>query len=178
MEFFLPSLIILILAGITSFALIPRLSPIVILVLSLALLSFGMYHHYKLFAAEYRQSTWQEQLKFYGPGIAIGGLVIFILIFVVSLFSKGEVPVPNMPTVTPASTANNITTPLSTVFNTVTNAANSVINSASDITDTISNTATNAFNKVTNTVNNTLKNTRNNAGVAAGNIRPSFFNKV
>ncbi len=178
MEFFLPSLIILILAGITSFALIPRLSPVIILILSLALLTFGMYHHYKLFAAEYRQSTWQEQLKFYAPGIAIGGLVLFILIFVVSLFRKGEVPIPNMPTVTPASTANNMTAPLSTVINTVTTAANNVINSASDITETISNSATNAINKVTNTVNNTLKNTGRNAGAAAGNIRPSFFNKV
>ena len=163
MEFFLPSLVILILAGVTSFVIIPRMGPMIILVLSLALLAFGMYHHYKLFASEYRLSTWQDQLRFYAPGVAIAALVFFILIFVVSLFKGGQVPVPNMPS--PAYTVSNSTlSPAASILNTVTNAASTITDSITNAAVTVKNTASNIVNTVS------PGNSRN--------IRPSFFNKV
>jgi hypothetical protein len=168
MEFFLPSLVILILAGVTSFVIIPRMGPMIVLVLSLALLAFGMYHHYKLFSSEYRLSTWQEQLKFYAPGVAIAALVFFILFFVVSLFKGGQVPVPNMPS--PAITANNSTlSPVASILNTVKNTVSSAAETVSTVAESAVNTVSNAASTIKNTVSPN-KNSRN--------IRPSFFNKV
>lgn len=168
MEFFLPSLVILILAGVTSFVIIPRMGPIIVLVLSLALLAFGMYHHYKLFSSEYRLSTWQEQLRFYGPGVAIAALVFFILFFVVSLFKGGQVPVPNMPS--PAITASNSTlSPVASILNTVKNTVSNAAETVSSVAESAVNTVKNTASTITNTISPN-KNSRN--------IRPSFFNKV
>ena len=64
---------------IVSFAVAPNLSPIILAVLSIALLVFGVYHHYNMFASEYRLSTWQESLKIYAPAIMIGAIIIFII---------------------------------------------------------------------------------------------------
>jgi hypothetical protein len=173
MEFFLPSLVILILAGIVSFVVIPRMGPLVVLVLSIALLTFGMYHHYKLFSAEYRQSTWQEQLRFYAPGIAIGGLVLFIMIYITSLFRGGEVPVPEMPSITPVSNSNTITSPVASILNTLKNTAENVMDTATSTINTIKNTT----NKVANTISENI-NTTINTSVNSKNIRTSFFNKI
>jgi hypothetical protein len=156
MEFFLPSLIILVLAGIVSFVIIPKTSPLIILILSLCLLVFGMYHHYSLFASEYRLSTWQEQLKFYGPGVAIGSLIVFILLFVLSIFRGGQVPVPEISSITPAQTNGT----MGSILNTVTNAASNIINTATVTANDIKNTVAGVTNRSRNT------------------IRTSFFSKV
>ena len=162
MEFFLPSLIILALASIVSFVIIPKTSPLIILIISFCLLIFGMYHHYTLFASEYRLSTWQDQLKFYGPGIAIGGLLLFIILFVLSIFRGGQVPVPEI-SLTPASSTGTV----GSILNTVTNAASNMINTATNTVDNIKNTVKTAVTQSENIVNRS-KNT----------IRTSFFSKV
>jgi hypothetical protein len=161
MEFFLPSLIILVLAGIVSFVIIPKTSPLVILILSLCLLMFGMYHHYKLFASEYRLSTWQEQFKFYGPGVAIGGLILFILLFVLSIFRGGQVPVPEVAALTPAPPSTEGA--VGSILNTVTNATSDILNTATSVVNNMKNTVTGITGNV-----NRPRNT----------IRTSFFNKV
>ena len=63
MELFIPSLFVLLIAGILAFALVPRLSVPIILLLSLVILMFTMRKHMYDFAAEYRYSTWQYQLR-------------------------------------------------------------------------------------------------------------------
>ena len=171
MEFFLPSLIILILSGIVSFVIIPKISPIIILILSFALLAFGMYHHYKLFADEYRLSTWQEQIRFYAPGVAIGSLVLFILIFVLSLFKHAEVPVPNIPSISPVTTTNTFTAPVASALNTVTAAANNMM---SNTTRAVSG----AVNTIKNTANMVIGNAQNGRNAINKNIGSSFFSKV
>lgn len=122
MEFYLPSLLILVISGIIIFTVLPNFAPMVLLAISLALLIGGMYHHYNLFKDEYRNATWYETLKAYAPGIMYGILIIFLLGYVLSFFGGGGVPVPNSPELpTP-----NIIESVKSVANAATNTANSI----------------------------------------------------
>jgi hypothetical protein len=171
MEFFLPSLIVLILSAIVVFVFLPRMAPFVLLLLSAGLLGFGIYHHYSLFKDEYRFSTWQDQLKIYGPGALIGVIVLFLVGFILSFFGGASMPVPSVPSMPEMPSMPEIP-PASEVFNNVTN--------------TVTNTVTNAINRVNNAFNrNGAAGNSNNANrnrlvrnAAAKNIRPSFFEEI
>ena len=75
-----------------------------------------------MFASEYRLSTWQDGLKIYAPAIMIGAILIFIIYAILAFFTKGSVPVPQMPTIT-APSENSIT---NSVMKTVNNVVNSL----------------------------------------------------
>jgi hypothetical protein len=79
MEFFIPGLLLFLVSIIISFILAPRFTPLVVALLSIGFLTYGVYDHYKMFAAEYRLSTWQESLKIYAPAIMIAAIIIFII---------------------------------------------------------------------------------------------------
>lgn len=157
MEFFIPSLLLFLLAVIVSFVIVPKFTPLLIAILSIVLLTFGVYNHYKIFSAEYRLSTWQESLKIYAPAIMIAALILFIIYSILSFFSSGSVPVPIVP---------NVETPSA---NTATNAITSTLNS---VTKTIGDTLSNVTNQITenigantgilNNVLNVNKNTNKN----------------
>ncbi len=144
MEFFIPSLFIFLLAIIVSFVFIPRFTPIITAILSIVFLTFGVYHHHKMFASEYRLSTWQDGLKIYAPAIMIGAIILFIVYSILSFFSSGSVPVPQMP---------NMTSPNGSVANTLTNATESIGDIMNDMKDTVSNAVNNVKNTVSNTIN-------------------------
>lgn len=122
MELFLPSLFIFLLATIVITFIVPRMSPIIIAVMAAALLAFGVYHHFTLFWNEYKQSTWQDQLKLFAPGIMLAIIIVYVLFSIVMFFTGGSVPIPSMPEmVLPSantatnrvtSTLNNIIQPL------------------------------------------------------------------
>jgi len=152
MELFIPSLFVFIVAILVCFILIPRFTPLITAILALGMLSYGVYDHYKLFASEYRLSTWQESLKIYAPAIMIGALILFIIYSIIMFFSKGSVPIPSAP---------NISLPPS---NTATNAVTEHIN---NVTSGITNTLGNLTDGITNTVNNMTGN--NNANKGNGN---------
>jgi len=59
MELYLPSIIILLLAGLLIIAVLPRLSPLVLVIIVSLLLAITGYHHATLFREEYAMSTWQ-----------------------------------------------------------------------------------------------------------------------
>ena len=63
MEFFIPGLCLFLVAIIITFIIAPRATPLVAAILSIGFLSFGVFEHYKMFASEYRLSTWQEIFK-------------------------------------------------------------------------------------------------------------------
>jgi hypothetical protein len=160
MEIFLPSVMILAVAGIVVFTILPRFGPMVLLVLSLALLMFGLYHHWSHFASEYRLSTWQDNFKTYGPGITIAIMIIFLMIFILSYFGKsGAVPAPNMPS------AGEIMSNVNTAVNTALN------NTANTINNAINNTIRNVNSAYDNLVNNV-----NTANVR--NKNRSFFSEI
>jgi hypothetical protein len=112
MEFFLPSLFIFLLAVIVISFVVPRMSPMIIIGMSAVLLGFGVYHHFKLFWNDYKQSTWQDQLRLFAPGIMLTVIIIYVLFSLLMFFTGGSVPVPPMPKVElpPANTATNFVT--------------------------------------------------------------------
>jgi hypothetical protein len=128
MELFIPSLFVLLIAGLFSFLIIPRLSVPIVLFVSMIILVYVLRNHYSLFYNEYRYSTWQYTLKQYAPYVMI--LFLFIIIFTSSSFASfdgiSEPPTSFSP-LPPASTATNpITSALNTGMRSISNVASSV----------------------------------------------------
>jgi hypothetical protein len=89
MEFFLPSILFLLVACGIVFFVIPRFGPLVLAGISLVLLVMGIYNHYSLFQTEYRLSTWQSGMIGYAPFIMIGALVLAIILYLLYLVPSG-----------------------------------------------------------------------------------------
>ena len=90
MEFFLPSILFLLVACGIVFFVVPRFGPLVLAGVSLILLVAGIYNHYSMFATEYRLSTWQSGMVSYAPFIMIGALVLGILLYLFYLLPSGS----------------------------------------------------------------------------------------
>jgi hypothetical protein len=112
MELFLPSLLLFLIAVIVIAFLLPRMSPLIIVLLSAGLLGVGVYHHFNLFWDDYKQSTWQDQLRAFAPGIMLILIVLYVLYALLTVFTGGQVPVPSLPSVElpSAETATNVVT--------------------------------------------------------------------
>ncbi len=150
MEFFIPSLFLFLVAIAISFLIIPRFTPLITAILSIVLLSYGVYDHYKMFAYEYRLSTWQDSLKIYAPAVMIFAIILFIVYSILGFFSKGAVPVPSIPSVSlpPANTATNV----------VTGAINTATTGLTNMLSNMTGEETNATRKNnTNRGNNTTR---------------------
>lgn len=163
MELFLPSMLVFLLVTIVVFFILPKLSPMIIAFLAAALLAFGIYHHFTIFWSEYQQSTWQEQLKHFAPGIMIGFIIIYIIFSLIMFFTSGEVPVPRVPNIElpPANTATNVIT------STINNALQAI---------TPNNMKTNGNTNIGNNLNrgNTENNTNKNKN-KNNNLTRSFL---
>ena len=159
MEFFIPGLLLFLLFLAIAFFVVPRATPMIAAILSIIFLTYGVYEHYQLFASEYRLSTWQESLKIYAPALMIAAIIIFIIYFMLSLFTGASVPVPSMPNVD-LPTMNEIAANISNTYNNATNAITNGFN-----TNTNTNKNKNNNNSLINTLmgNNNAKN--NNAKV-------------
>ena len=149
MEFFLPGLLIFILAvGITA-ALAPHFTPLFTAVLSIVFLCYGVYDHYQLFASEYRLSTWQDTLIIYAPAVMIFGTIIFVIYGILAFFTSGHVPVPDL------SSLSNISVPsVESISQYTTNSMNGIKKSISSSI----NSVTNAVSKSANSYQNKNKN--------------------
>jgi hypothetical protein len=140
MEFFIPGLLLFLVSIAITFIVAPRFTPLVVALLSIVFLTYGVYDHYKMFAAEYRLSTWQQSLKIYAPAIMIGAIIIFIIFSILSFFTKGSVPVPSVPNVTEPnenSATNQIVNGLNTIGNMFTNNKNKNNNLSRSFLETI-----------------------------------------
>lgn len=154
MELFLPSVIVLLLAAAVIFFLLPQFGPATLAIVSAVLLALGLYQHYNAFGTEYRFSTWQ--IASFAPYFLIGGLLVFIAIFLLYTLPVSKpvdiVPQVEMPTIA------NMPSP-----NTSTNALTGMINRSL-------NTAANLFNG-----NNSGKNNTNNIfNTFANNYIPGY----
>jgi hypothetical protein len=141
---------------------IPKATPLVAAVLSIIFLSFGVYEHYKMFAAEYRLSTWQDSLKIYAPAIMIAFLIIFIIYSILAFFTRGSVPIPILPNIIGPSNntaTNQVTSTLNSVVNTITNTTQNIVN-------TVNNTINNTMNKLSNRTNMNRGNNKNRNNVS------------
>lgn len=176
MEFFIPSLLLFLVSIVISFILAPRFTPLVVALLSLGFLTYGVYDHYKMFASEYRLSTWQQSLKIYAPAIMIGAIIIFIIYSILAFFTKGSVPVPPIPNVTEPndnSVTNQIVESLNKVANVFTNNKNAnVVNKVNDQINNVNKNRTNILG-LNNGNENENKNKKNN-----GNLSRSFLETI
>jgi hypothetical protein len=145
MEFFLPGLLLFFVAIIVTILIVPTITPMVAAILSILFLTYGVYDHYRMFASEYRLSTWQDGVKIYAPFIMIAGIILYVIYFIFVFFTKGEVPIPKVeaPSINTSATLNSIK-------NTTTNTLNKISNGASNLFSFNSNSSNNT-NKKTNT---------------------------
>jgi hypothetical protein len=143
MEFFLPGLFLFLVSLGITFLVAPKATPAMASILSIIFLTYGVYHHHKLFAAEYRLSTWQEGLKLYAPAAMILAVILFVLYGILAFFTSGEVPVPALP---------NVSLP-----------------SANSLTESITNSMESIGNSMTNTVNNVMSLGSNNNAKSGNN---------
>ena len=97
MEFFLPGVLLFLVAIILVYLIAPNITPLVTAILAVIFLTFGVYSHYTIFTSEYRLSTWQEGLKIYSPALMIMAIILYIIYSMISLFSNIHVPIPEMP---------------------------------------------------------------------------------
>ncbi len=90
MELFLPGLLVLVIAALFAFLVIPRTGPMILAIVSLVALIAAGIHHYKLFSSEYALSTWQYGLASYAPWITLGLALLFIIGAISFIFAGGE----------------------------------------------------------------------------------------
>jgi hypothetical protein len=172
MEFFIPGLLLFLLSLFVTFIFAPKFTPLVAALLSIGFLTYGVYDHYKMFAAEYRLSTWQQSLKIYAPAIMIGAIIIFIIYGILAFFTTGAVPVPPIPNITEPnenSATNAIVNSLNKVANSITNTTNNIISNVNNTINKVNNNRNNLFGLNNNTSGN---NKRNN------NLSRSFLETI
>ena len=162
MEFFLPSILFLLISAAIVFFVIPRFGPLVLAIVSLVLLTIGMYNHYTLFQNEYRASTWQLGLVAFAPYIMIGVVIIMIIMYLTYLLPSGA----NSSTANVKTNTINLPPP-ETATNVITEGVNNAIRAAAPVANIKVNT-TNQPNVLNN--NNNINNNNNN-GNGNGNGR-------
>jgi hypothetical protein len=91
MELFLPGLLVLIISAIFVFMVLPRMGAVILPVVCGISLAAVLVHHYSLFAAEYKLSTWQNGLSAYAPLVILGFAILIITGVAVSLFTGKSV---------------------------------------------------------------------------------------
>lgn len=183
MELFIPSVLVLLFTGAVVFFVLPRFGAVTLAVISVALLVFGIYQHINSFGTEYRLSTWHLGYTAYAPFILVGGLILVIAFYLVSLMSSGAIPAPSLPempsiaemptanTATNAVTAgvNNALKGITSVANTAI-ANNKAVNQAAAAANTAIANANKAANKAATGVANAVTGITN---VLTGNTKPN-----
>lgn len=151
MQLFIPSLLAIAVAAAIVMFVLPRLSPVILGVIALVLLVVAAYSHYTFFGSEYQISTWQLPLVQFAPYLLIGGLVLFMLFFIINFIGTGK-----SEAVAPVAAMNE--------------AVNKVANAA---VANVKNVAATVTNNVKNLTGANKPSTGNNRGpnVAQGNTR-------
>ena len=146
MEFFLPAVILFLVAIMVVFLIAPNITPFITAILAIIFLTFGVYTHYTLFTSEYRLSTWQDSLKIYAPAVMIIVIILFIIYSMIAFFTDIHIPVPEMPNIEMPNTG-------------------SLTNYAMNIYNNATHSLTNATNSLTNSLTNKNNNKNNNQNI-------------
>lgn len=114
MEFYLPSLFLILLAAIFAVGVVPRFTPVVLAILASIMLALAVYNHMSIFRDEYRNITWANIASVSGlsPYLMTGSVIVLCIGYIVLLFSSGKTNSLNMPSMSipPPSTATNVVT--------------------------------------------------------------------
>jgi len=189
MEFFIPGLLLFLLFIGVTFFVAPKATPMIAAILSIIFLIYGVREHSKMFASEYRLSTWQEGLKMYAPAVMIMIIIIFVIYSILAFFTGGSVPVPSMPNVE-LPTMNSLTNSINDAKNTIVNGLNG--NTLGPVTNNnVNKNLTNRGNNGNNENNgnngnngNNRNNTNKKNGKGTGNgtgkvnFRPSLLETI
>jgi len=171
MEFFLPSILFLLIAAAIVFFVIPRFGPLVLAIVSLVLLTIGMYNHYTLFQNEYKASTWQLGLVAFAPYIMIGVVIIMIIMYLTYLLPSGA----NSSTANVKTNTINLPPP-ETATNVITEGVNNAIRAAAPVANIKVNTTNQPNVLNNNNINNNNNNNNNNGnGNGRGNKNRNPF---
>jgi lipopolysaccharide export LptBFGC system permease protein LptF len=130
MELFIPSILALIIAAVIVMFVLPRLSSVILGALALVFLAIAAYQHYNFFYTEYRQSTWQLPLLEYAPYLLLGGLVLFLIFFIINFIGTNTNAQAGAPLVAMNAAVERVANQAPTVAgvtNAVTNAANNAL---------------------------------------------------
>jgi uncharacterized protein involved in response to NO len=103
MEFFLPSLLVMLLAFLISMYMTPSFTPAVIAVVAILLLCFGVYHHYMTFSYEYNVMQWATSGQQIAPTLITGLVIVLMGGYIIYMFTtKGGMPsLPSMSSISP-----------------------------------------------------------------------------
>jgi len=167
MEFFIPGLFLFLVAVLVVFHLAPKATPMIAAILSIVFLLFGIHEHQKMFASEYRLSTWQDKLKIYAPALMIVAIILFLIYSMLAFFTGGSVPIPSIPNIQMPSVGS-IT---ESITNSLNNAANSIKNASANIMS--SNNSANKGSMMNSLMGNNSAN--KNKGNNKNNVSRSFL---
>lgn len=167
----MPSILIVLLAAVVVFTILPRFGPLVLTVVAIILLMFGVYHHYNLFYDEYRLSTWQSTSTFLAPALVLGVALFFLLGYILSFFGSG-IPVPKATEIMP-DVGEMVSNVVNNAAETVNNVANNVVNSANNVVNNVVNNTVEMANNMNRDFNNALR--YNNGRVNSNNTRRNNF---
>lgn len=134
MELFLPSVLLLLFAAAIIFFVLPKFGPAALAMISVVLLVLGIYQHMNAFGSEYKLSTWQYSFTSYAPFIMVGGLLLVIGFYLLSLSPFGRAnagttapSLPEMPSIAEmpnaSSATNAVTAGVNTALKGITNVA-------------------------------------------------------
>jgi hypothetical protein len=112
MEFYIPSLLIVLLAAIIGAFFIPQLSSLILIILCTLLLVWALANHYTLFANEYSNMNWINTAVSFGPYLMLVLVILLSIGYIILLFTSGKpesVEGPSM-RIPPPETATNYVT--------------------------------------------------------------------
>jgi len=118
MEFFLPSLLLMLIAWAISVYVTPSFTPAVIAVVAIILLVLAVYNHYSTFPSEYNVMQWADSGKQIAPTLITGLVIVLMGGYIIYMFSsKGGMP--SLPSFSAASPPpNTATNPLTQAIGT------------------------------------------------------------
>lgn len=89
MELYIPSLLLLLLAGLVVFGILPRLGPLILVIIVVTMLALVGWQHSNMFRDEYARSTWQTSLVNISTPFLIAIAVLFVLGFLLNFVRSG-----------------------------------------------------------------------------------------
>jgi hypothetical protein len=112
MEFYLPSLLILVFAGIVCVAVFPQFTPVVLASVAIVALVGAAYSHYSLFGREYQFMSKTSQTAVVAPYLLVGAVIMGIVAYLLFLLGSGKKLTMRMPadTIPPPESATNYMT--------------------------------------------------------------------
>ena len=112
MEFYLPSIFLLLLAAALTVTLAPNFTPLVLAGFASICLVFAAYNHWSMFWIEYQNMHWASTATAAAPYLVIGSVIVFTVGYIILLFSSGRAPSLSMPpsTIPSPNTSTNFVT--------------------------------------------------------------------